>query len=205
MNSSQIDEAAARLGYRLGWRFMTCPEAWRHDAKLLLVTLNPGGERVHGPAWSQEEGSAYVVESWEGCPRGASPLQRQVQAMFATAGCTPEETFSAHFVPFRSPSWSALERHQEALAFSRELWRWLLPQVPAQRVVCLGQEAGREIAQLTGARDLEALPTGWGEIKAYRGATADGRELIILPHLSRFRLFNRPASQPMLRRIFRAE
>ncbi|WP_017668278.1 hypothetical protein [Sandarakinorhabdus sp. AAP62] len=205
MNSAQIDEAARRLGYRLGWRFMTCPAAWRHEAKLLLVTLNPGGDLVHGPSWSQEEGSAYLVESWDGCSRGASPLQRQVQAMFALAGCAPEEAFSAHLVPFRSPSWSDLEHRQEALSFSRELWRWLLPQVSATRVVCLGQEAGREIAALTGARDLEAMPTGWGNIQAYRGPTADGRELIILPHLSRFKLFNRPQSQPLLRRIFRAE
>lgn len=56
-----------------------------------------------------------------------------------------------------------------------------------------------------GARNLEAMPTGWGSIPAYRGPKADGRELIILPHLSRFKLFNRPQSQPMLRRILRAE
>ncbi|MFN3591655.1 MAG: uracil-DNA glycosylase family protein [Thermaurantiacus sp.] len=201
MTPQQIDAVAAALGHRRGWRFMTCPQDWMHRARLLLVTLNPGGDRPHGPAWSQEEGSAYVIEAWPPNNRGQHPIQRQVRAMFAMAGVKPEEAFSAHLVPFRSPSWDALDRRVESLAFARTLWRWLLPQVPARLVVCIGKDVGREMASLLGIPALATSPVGWGNITASAGKAADGRRLVVLPHLSRFQLFGRPQSEPHLWRL----
>ena len=61
--AADIQRAHDSLGYKLGWRFLTCPAANIVHAKLLLVTLNTGGSRPDGPGWSQELGSAYFVES----------------------------------------------------------------------------------------------------------------------------------------------
>lgn len=173
---------------------MTCPQDWRHAARLLLGTLNPEGDRQHGPAWSQEVGSACVVEAWPPYGRGQSPIQRQVRAMFAVAGVRPEEAFSAHPLPFRSPSREALNRRAQSVAFARTLWRWLPPQVPARLVVCIGREVGREMSSSPGIRELAPSPVGRGNVTASAGEAGDGRRLVVLPHLSRYQLVGRPQS-----------
>lgn len=123
VKAAAIESEYRRLGYSYGWRFITCPERNADHAKLLLVSLNPAGRAQHGPAWSQESGSAYLVEAWGDLPVGAAKLQRQVQAMFSLLDLSPDEVFSAHYVPFRSPSWDALARRDEAEAFSHGLWQ----------------------------------------------------------------------------------
>ena len=196
VKAAEIEKKSRELSYNFGWRFITCPEAQRATAKLLLVSLNPAGREVHGPAWSQEEGSAYRVESWNGLPQGTSPLQRQVQALFAMLGLTDDQVFSAHYVPFRSPSWAELKHRDAAEQYARELWRWLLPRVQFERIICIGKDRpGKPLAALLGAKLEVSLPVGWGDIKADRYRLEDGRTLIALPHLSRFALFGRSAGE----------
>lgn len=203
VKAADIEKRYRDLGYRFGWRFITCPQRNASRAKLLLVSLNPAGREVHGPAWSQEAGSAYRVESWGGRPAGSSPLQRQVQQLFGFLGLADEEVFSAHWVPFRSPSWDELEQRDEAEAFATELWRWLKPQLAFDRIVCLGKERpGRPIARLFEAKLEASLPVGWGNVSADRYRLPDGRPLIALPHLSRFGIFGRPSSVRQLQELF---
>lgn len=56
VKAAEIEKECRRLGYKLGWRFITCPQQQASTAKLLLVSLNPAGREVHGPSWSQEQG-----------------------------------------------------------------------------------------------------------------------------------------------------
>lgn len=203
VQAAEIEKEYRRLRYRYGWRFITCPQGNASSAKLLLVTLNPAGREVHGPAWSQEKGSAYRVESWNGLPPGTSNLQRQVQQMFATLDLRDDEVFSAHYVPFRSPSWAELDHRQEAGIFAQELWRWLKPKLSFDRIVCIGKDKpGKPMAILFGATYETSLPVGWGDITADRYRLKDGRPLIALPHLSRFGIFGRTAGEGALRELF---
>jgi hypothetical protein len=203
VQAAEIEKEYRRLGYRHGWRFITCPQANARTAKLLLVTLNPAGREAHGPSWSQEWGSAYRIESWNGRAPGASTLQRQVQQMFALCGVQDAEVFSAHYVPFRSPSWAELDYKQEAEAFAQILWRWLQPKLSFERIVCVGKDKpARPMALLFGAQLETSLPIGWGDITADRYRLPDGRPLIALPHLSRFGLFGRAKGEGVLRELF---
>ena len=202
VQAAEIEKECRRLGYKLGWRFITCPQANAARAKLLLVTLNPGGREIHEPSWSQEEGSAYTVESWKGLPPGREGLQQQVQRMFALVGVSEEEVFSAHYVPFHSPSWAELDRKAEAEAFAKKLWIWLQPSLTFERIICIGKETGKPIASLFGAALECSLPVGWGAVTADRYRLPDGRSLIALPHLSRFGLFGRLQGTHALQELF---
>jgi hypothetical protein len=196
MTPEAVQTTYERLGYTAGWRFMTAPAANMVSSSVALVGLNPGGSAPHGPRWSQEEGSAYVIESWGGQAPGTDSLQRQVKLMLATIEEDPHRVFSAQFVPFRSPSWDALQRPQEAVAFSRELWAWTLSRSAAKVFLCLGKNvAAVNIADLIGARLVAHTPCGWGAqtIDSYR--SMDGRRVLGLPHLGRFQLFGRGKSE----------
>jgi len=202
VKAAEIEVECRRLGYTLGWRFANCPWANASRAKLLLVLLNPGGHVVDGPYWSQELGSAYRVEEWKGCKPGRETLQRQVLALFDYLKLRDDEVFSAYYVPFRSPSWQALDCRNDALAYADSLWRWLIPQVAFERIVCIGQLSGEAMKRLTGATPDGEYKVDWGDVSARRYRMPDGRPIIALPHLSRFQLFGRPKSEDTLAELF---
>lgn len=199
MNRDGIEQEYERLGLEMGWRFITCPERNLYTAPIALITLQPAGETPHGPEWSCEEGSAYEIESWEGKPIGRHILQVQIQRLCEMLNIAPADLFSAHYVPFRSPSWEIMPRKKEALAFSHQLWAWAFSRMVARTVICLGNKARLETAKLTGATLEMRLPSKWGNTFIYRYKTIDGRTLIGLPHLSRYQLFSRPVSEDAVR------
>ena len=202
MNAEIIQAEHDRLGYTAGWRFMTAPERNLSTSTLAVIGLNPGGSRPHGPTWSQEDGNAYFIESWGGQAKGADPLQRQVRRMLEMLAVRdPHQVFTAQFTPFRSPSWSDLDRRAEAIAFSEMLWRWALPQSPARLFICIGKGVSApRIASLLGAAPEPPSPAGWGDQTIERYRTPDGRRVIGLPHLGRFKLFGRAQSETAFRR-----
>jgi len=194
MDADRVQSEHDRLGYRLGWRFMTAPSANRLTSRVALVGLNPGGkenyEADNSERWSTEKGSSYVIEAWPGRPRGGDPLQVQVQRMCKLIGADPHQTFSAQFVPFRSDAWDQLPRRPEALMFASDLWAWALQDAPAEIFLCLGKGVvAPGIARLIGAQQVAPSPSGWGDISIDRYATRTGRLVLGLPHLGRFKLF----------------
>jgi hypothetical protein len=196
MTPDMIEAEHDRLGYTLGWRFMMAPERNLVSSEVAIIALNPGGTRRHGPSWSQEDGNAYVVESWGGKSAGSDPLQRQIQRMCQVLTIDPGRTFTSQYVPFRSNAWSELPRQKEALAFARRLWVWALAQSKARTLICVGKNiVAPDIAQLIGAHYVDAVPAGWGDQTIARYRTADGRLVLGLPHLGRFGLFNRAVSE----------
>lgn len=201
MSPEDIQASYDAFGLTQGWRFLTSPQRTLESARVAIVTLNPGGERdlERGLAerWSCEAGSAYRVESWGDQAVGADPLQRQIQRLCQMLGEAPDDVLSGHFVPFRSRDWASLPRCDEAALFGLELWRWVLARAPARLIVCIGKTvAGDGIAAAAGdALQLAPVPTGWGSTTIDRYLTADGRRIVALPHLSRFRLFGDPARE----------
>jgi hypothetical protein len=196
MTPDMIEAEHNRLGYTLGWRFLMAPERNIASSEVAIIALNPGGTRRHGTSWSQEDGNAYLMEPWGGKSPGTDPLQRQVQRLCQVLNVDPDKTFTGQFVPFRSNSWSELPRRDEAVAFSRRLWRWALAQSKAQTFICVGKNVvAPEIAQLIGAKAIAAAPAGWGDQTIARYRTDDGRIVLGLPHLSRFGLFGRAVSE----------
>ena len=200
---ADIQHEYSRLGHSMGWRFLTSPKATLDNPKVVLVTLNPAGNRIdEHPAESQEQGSAYVVESWDGQPIGQDKLQRQVQMLFRSLDVKPDEVLSAHFCPFRSPSLKKLHRQTESLEFSELLWTRLLAEISPELVVCLNRDTQTALRNIMGpTMDLRSMPTGWGNYEADVETMANGTRLLRLPHLSRFSLFGSVKRRPYLNSI----
>ena len=199
VTSDRIEAEYRRLGYQTGWRFMTCPEQQFRDPEVLLVSLNPSGRVEHGPRWSQETGSAYVDESWDGQAVGKDTLQIQIQRLVGHLGVTFDKVASAHFVPFRSQRWADLSRSSEAVAFSKSLWADFIPEMTPKYVVCLGTKVGEYLPSLFVSKPMVRKPTGWGNISLSVGQTFYGGQMIVLPHLGTFKLFSRAESAPYLK------
>ncbi|WP_298192617.1 hypothetical protein [Novosphingobium sp.] len=195
----RIEAEYRRLGYQIGWRFMTCPARQFDDPEVLLVSLNPSGRVEHGPSWSQEGGSAYVDESWDGQAVGKDTLQIQIQRLVAHLGVSFDKVASAHFVPFRSERWADLMRSSEAVAFSKTLWADFISGMTPKYVVCLGTKVGEYIPALFGVKRMVKKMTGWGNITLSVGETSYGGQIIVLPHLGTFKLFSRAECAPYLK------
>ncbi len=198
MTPQDIQREHDRLGYGLGWRFLTGPAFNLTQARVAIVTLNPGGARnietSDAERWSSERGNAYCVESWGASAPGLDPFQVQIKRLAMLLQVRLSETLSAHFVPFRSPDWKSLTRREEAAVFGLRLWRWALAQSPAETIVCIGQHvAGEGIASALKAAPVASAPAGWGDLTIHRYRAPDGRRVLALPHLGRFRLFGRVA------------
>jgi hypothetical protein len=202
VSAGAIQQEYDRLGYSLGWRFLTCPESHATDPKALIISLNPAGREEHGPPWSQEAGSAYVVESWKGLPAGNAPLQIQVQRLVERLGLDIGQVLSGHFVPFRSPSWDELAHREEAISFGKKLWYQFASGLKPRRVICIGHEVSTHLRGLFGVHKLRDRPSGWGPQKIRTATGRNGLQLVSLPHLSRFTLFTSEACQPYLDSVF---
>jgi hypothetical protein len=215
--AQDIEDTYHRLGHTLGWRFLTGPKATLAPAtEIAFISLNPGGaeESVHQSGASHEDGSSYVTERWQNALPGLSPLQRQVQSLCAELMHHLHETGSvnhflaqhvltAHFIPFRSPSFATLANPQASLAFARSLWSRILQTWCPRLILTIDRETYSNLQQIL-IRNLKGtltecreFSTGWGQYKAdgsrIMGLRGDGPVLLVrLPHLSRFALFAEP-------------
>lgn len=188
MSPDDIQREYDRLGYRHGWTFLMTPEARLHDAKVCLVGLNPGGDHTGAGLWSCEQGNAYNVERWRAGPEGGrySALQHQVHLLQGHLGLGPDDYLAAQFIPFRSRDWRGLANADEAIAYGRKVWAWLLAVSSAKLFLCLGEQAAREIGRLTGATaEEERYPSGWGAVSIGRSVGSEGRVInCIIGYLS---------------------
>lgn len=199
-----IGERYDELGYRLGWSLLACPWENLGRSDVALFTLNPGGRDYHPPAISEEAGSAYVVQTWEGRNSpGSAPLQVQVQRLCRLAGVEPSKLLSGYFVPFRSTSWATLGEQRQAVAFSTELWAQLLGPSRPRLAFTLGRVVFDEMRGVLNGGPVSFLPSGWGAIKL-RTCDFPGGRLVGLPHLSRFALLGDARREAQVRQAMSA-
>ena len=193
-HDAQAAFVAARyrdLGYTLGWSYLYTPRASLSACRALTVGLNPGGREDGGAQWSQEGGNAYRGERWHGA--GAA-MQRQMEALLDLLPYPEHEIASLQFVPFRSPSWATLARRDEAIAVGDRLFRWVLEQAAPELIVAVGRAVlGTRLPHLLGAAREPAgdVDLHWGEQRGECWRFGRGARLVVLPHLSRYRIFGR--------------
>jgi hypothetical protein len=185
-----IEAEYQRLSHDLGWRLFTCPIRNIETASVALITINPGGSKFEEPQWSVESGSAYELESWKGRPPGQENLQRQVRRMFEIMNIPPAEVLSGYLVPFRSPRWQALPHKSASFHFGIRLWQEILKKAKVRTVIAFGKDIAPQIVSLLNATALTEHPTGWGEQKIALYRIENDGSLIVLPHLSTFKLFS---------------
>lgn len=184
-----------QLGHTMGWRFLSCPEKNIDTASIALVTINPGGACFEEPKWSVEEGSAYRVEPWKGCDPGKETLQQQVIRMFQIMDVMPDKVLSGYLVPFRSQDWNKLRKKSESIQFGIDLWREVFKRANPRTVLAFGKGITPFMIKLLCATFHANHCAHWGQqtIDVYRFGS--NQRLVVLPHLSRFRLFSRPQSE----------
>ena len=219
----RIQTAYDQLGHSLDWRFINSPRRnLKASVPIVLVTLNPGGDRKyegHVPE-SSEIGSAYIHESWRsGYPAGQAPLQLQVRKLFemlasalgrpGEGDCLLEENLAAYFVPFRSPSIKKLHRRPESIEFARSLWTTIFDKVDPKLVITIDHVTTNNLLPIVASKAdrraaMDRRLVGWGRVTASIHSFEGDRgpyAVLRLPHLSRFKVFGREASDPKLRSI----
>ena len=208
-----IELAYDRLGHQLGWRFLYTPaQTLAPVTRLAFVALNPGDDTYHRPILSVEEGNAYRTETWWG-PRQQRGLQRQVRLLYEALAERDDartweelmdQTVALNFCPFRSPGWPPVVRPKESIDFSQRMWAEVLDIVEPLAIVCLGSDPMRYLDRVLRSRGAapkgpaEKRPAGWGNVSyvVARYTTTFGELTMVgLPHLSRFRIFDRPESR----------
>ncbi|WP_374658323.1 hypothetical protein [Phenylobacterium sp.] len=192
-----IAEAYNARGDGLGWRLLGGRWATLKTADVAFLTLNPGGAAAEPDRLSCEEGSIYVVERWPGYDDELAPLQRQVQCLFRMIGVAPDEVLAGYMVPFRSRSWRSLRDRAGAVAFGRDLWSELLASRRPRLVVTISGVVFEAMRDMLDGGDVRSLNSGWGSARI-RMCDYHGGRLVGLPHLSRYRLFSRPACRDVL-------
>jgi len=163
-------------------------------ASVALITTNPGGSQYEAPAFSLTAGSAYLNESWKGNPPGQEKLQLQVRRMCELIGTRPSNILSGYFVPFRSRNWDELPQKDESIEIAKNIWTDILGHSPAQMIFAFGKEIAPYLAPVLHAKKDNQILAGWGNQTTDLYSNGS-RRLIVMPHLSRFGLFNRPASE----------
>ena len=203
MSPALIDKAYQASGNKLGWRLLYSPEKTLEGSKVAFVGLNPGGRHFapEDSQFSPENGSAYVNERWGSNPPGESRLQIQVRTLFSKIEVEPCEVLAGNLVPFRSPDWNSLKNRASAVAFGTELWRGIFQRAQPSLVIAMGGVVGNIMANIYAAKKYVRIPVGWGNVAGKRYELPD-KSLVVLPHLSRFPIITRDASQQGLARLF---
>lgn len=200
----EIEAAYRRSGNTLGWRFLYGPESTLVDPEIALIGLNPGGskaEQEHDVFATAPGQSAYIHEKWGTKPAGRHKLQIQVQALFHRLDVEPHHVLAGNIIPFRSQSFKSLKNRKECLRFGRDLWRKVLDRAKPRLIVCMGNDAEKQLLQILQTTNKNSVPVGWGKIHGTRH-DFDGGTLVKLPHLSRIAIMNREESQHGLDRLF---
>jgi hypothetical protein len=200
-SAAAIQSECERLGHHLGWRLLCSPARNVEAADVALITCNPAGNAIEPNRWSVEGGSAYVIESWKDYPPGTEKLQRQIRRMFDIMEVNPADVLSGYFVPFRSPNWRSLPRKDESIQFGIQIWREIFLHSKATTIIAFGKEIKRHVATLLAAAPRSTCRAGWGTQTIDVLTFGSHGKLVVLPHLSRFSLFNRPDSEQAFRAV----
>jgi len=207
----------------LGWRFLvTSEKTMEQNNGILFLTLNPGGdvERKDHSSASCEKGAAYFTENWSGALPGESVLQKQVQYLFKEIADRIKEndfrkvlenSLCAYFIPFRSRNIKSLKGKKETEEFAKRIWKEILKELQFKVIMCIDRDTYKYVETIIedmGYKHIKGkeLETGWGHYKAAVSKYRTPGGIVTLarfPHLSRFTIFGRPASEKHIATIIK--
>lgn len=106
------------------------------------------------------------------------------------------DSMIAYFIPFRSPDIKSLHARKESFGFAKNLWTQILINRETRLIICLGNEVRDYLMGIyrTNYKRFN-FKVGWGNIGAEIDFLDSGPKILKLPHLSRFRIFNREESK----------
>jgi len=221
----EIEEKYSRSDNNIGWRFLTVSKnSLSTNSGIFLITLNPGG-RKEDPKQGKgscESGCAYITEIWkEGCCPGSSTLQRQIQLLFQRIAKYNrygyknytdllENSVCGYYIPFRSPDFKSLKDKKRSLDLGKRIWKQVFINSDFHLIICIDTITFSQVKDILSelncfeinSRDYD---TGWGKYKStVVKYTRNNQRLTLVrfPHLSRFSIFGREASEQRIDTIF---
>ena len=204
---SEIVAEYNKHDFQHGWRFLYSPAVTMDKARVAFIGLNPGGNKIDDQhsEFCMPSSSAYATEKWREFAPGKAPLQKQVLSLFELLGeDKPEMVLAGNLVPFRSPRWASLSKEKQtaALIFGASIWKRVLCRARPKLVIAMGKPAREKLKEVLSVTGVEENLVNWGNIKAERGDYIGG-VFVGLPHLSTFKIINRPKSKAAVLRLFR--
>ena len=201
-NELRSTEAAYR--FERGYKLLYCPWKTLDGHKLVFLSLNPGARTPRGSdpmeqLVSDERGNSYEIDQ----SNSRSPMSDQFLRLCKFMQVEPAEVLTGVVAPFRSVSWEALTdlQQQASMDLGRRFWNRALRSSPrdAAIIVC-SAKATKLVVSLLDATLEKDMPSGWGTCLIRRYRTQEGRPIVGLPHLSRFKLFARAECRPFLKK-----
>ncbi|SFP84005.1 hypothetical protein SAMN04488047_11421 [Tranquillimonas alkanivorans] len=203
---ARLEEAERAGGFQQGYKLLYCPWATLEGSDLTFLSLNPGRPPHDAElrVVSDERGNSYEVER----SITRSPITDQFLRMCVFLDVAPSRVLTGVVAPFRSDGWASFSPDQKAAALEvgRAFWtEALASSMRRGPIVVCSDQAARMVTDILGAKHEDVLPAGWGNISIRVFHGSEGQRIVQLPHLSRFKLFGRRQSDPMLARAFGRE
>ena len=196
-----LTKAETALGFAQGFKPLYSPWSALQSGTVAFLSLNPGRapDRADLRMVSDERGNSYLAERLV----TRSPLSAQFLQLCDLIGLAPAQVITGVAAPFRSGNWADLtpEQKQGSLEIGQRFWSGPLARPALRLIFACSAEATRLAISLTGARLKDEISAAWGNICLRRYVAPDGRVVVQLPHLSRFRLLGRPASEAAIRAL----
>ena len=192
------------LGFSEGYKFVYGPWDTLSGAEVAFPSLNPGKapDKADKRTVSDERGNSYEMERCMTKSPTTDPFLRLAEVL----GRHPADTLTGVAAPFRSDNWKGLSRSQRtaSLELGRYFWRVPLNQRSLRAIVASSNQAAKLAVEVTEAsRKPETIAAGWGNTKLRHHRFGDGKFVLHLPHLSRFKLLGRKRSKQLLREALR--
>jgi len=196
--SKIADQYEFKEGYKIlynRWRVIGC-------SSVAFISLNPGALPSGGAPdmISDERGNSAVVER----ETTNSPITEQVLKLYKFIKVDPSEVLSGVLHPFRSDKWCnfSAEQRRVGINLGIQFWKNALDKKVKTIIVCGKGDVAKPVTQLKNARLEKTIPAGWGGQTLDRYLGEDGSIIVVLPHLSRFKLFSRGKCWAPLKEIF---
>jgi hypothetical protein len=164
------------------------------------IGLNPGGGHIEEDQWCREDGKHDYRDGYKNRDvvelrgEGGLKLREQLNAMVQWLGIDWAQTLSFNLVPFRSQEWRKIPRDQRRRAIrfaSEKLWPLLRKHRTPSLIVSFARPSADVFRELfSHISPPRAFPVGWGKITADLSESAE-LAIVRLPHLSRYRIFDR--------------
>lgn len=212
-----------KFNFKHGWTLLYSPmAAFNSSTRLMFFGLNPGGTGENVGRLSCEDGNAYFIESWGKSREGyeeKSLLQRQIFMLYESIAHKlhpplsalelAQFTLAANFIPFRSRDWASLPNKKDVAQFSMKMWSTYFDVIHPKVIICMGVIPSNALVDILKTKQYSSIAhysgcLNWGNTKwQYLRMKRDEQQIvvIVLPHLSRFRVFGRPQSLEAVEQI----
>lgn len=199
-----IDTVYRRDIHTGGWRMFYSPPDTLLKSDVVFIGMNPGGGDEDADTepriFTLPGQSSYVHEVWaRSTPPGESRLQKQVRAFFKHIGTDPWDALCGNIVPFRSRDWHRLALRNAAIRAGQAVWREAYKIRPRKLTLCMGRDTKDALVSgvLTRPVHIKDVDLKWGAKRKIQGSlwTYESGLLIHMPHLSRYSVFDRAASE----------